>query len=299
MTFQIPPPPEFLNEEVKDCYSRMAPQVDETCVYRTSTTLSVLDVLHAHLLVADFSLSEGLKLVGLGPRSMNQVHSAVHRQHIGIGVRPKWKDRFDLCATLMYGLAMDHAFHDANKRTSFLSCLYHLGRVGRVPTASHQEFEDFLVEIADHQLDNYVRYKELRRQGKPDPEVSMISRWLRSKTRDVDNRQYTITYRELERILNSKGFDLVDPYKNTINVVQYETRRRFFRPPRTETKRIMQISFPGWSTQVSKGTLKDVRARTNLSHDHGIDSEVFFRGADDMNSLIAHYQDPLRRLADR
>src|SRR5262249_62269954 len=88
------------------------------------------------------------------------------------------------------------------------------------------EFEDFLVEIADHQLDNYARYQELCKQGKPDPEVDMISRWLRSRTREIDTRQYTITYRELKRILASKGFDLVEPYKNTVNVVQYQTRRR-------------------------------------------------------------------------
>jgi death-on-curing family protein len=293
------PCPEFVNKSVADHYDRLLATLDESCAFRTSNTLSVFDVLHAHYLIADFFVSEGKGLSLVGPKHMNLVHSAVFRQHVGIGMRRKWEDRFDLCATLMFGLAMDHAFHDANKRTAFLSCLYLLGRVGRTPTVSHREFEDFLVDIADHKLNKYARYQEMVKRGTEDPEVLMISRWLRSRTRDVDHRQYTITYWELKRLLVTHGFDLQDPYGNTIDVVQHETRKPLFRSPRIVTKRILKIGFQSWTSQVPKGVLKQVRESTKLTHDHGIDSQVFFRGGDDLNALISHYQEPLRRLADR
>lgn len=298
-TFRLPPPPEFLNESISENFRRLTNDIDETCLYKTSNTLSVLDVLHAHYLIADFFVTEGEGIAGIGPRDLNLVHSAVHRQHVGIGQRRKWEDRFDLCSTLMFGLAMDHAFHDANKRTAFLCCLHQLGRAGRTPTVTHTDFEDFLVEIADHKLDRYPRYKELLKRGDTDPEVTFISKWLRTKTRDVDTRQYTITYRELKRILVARGYDLINPFRNTIDLVSYEKKWRLLRPSQIETKRLMQIGFPGWTRQVARGVLKDVRERLKLTHDHGVDSEVFFRDADDFSALIAHYQDPLRRLAER
>src|SRR6476620_6780397 len=81
------PAPEFINQSVAEHYNRLLGQIDESCAYQTANTLSVLDVLHAHYLIADFFVSEGQGIAQVGPRDMNLVHSAVYRQHVGIGTR--------------------------------------------------------------------------------------------------------------------------------------------------------------------------------------------------------------------
>jgi hypothetical protein len=63
--------------------------------------------------------------------------------------------------------------------------------------------------------------------------------------------------------------------------------------------RLSQIGFPGWGKQVNQGAIKTVRLTCELTAKDGIDSQVFFREVDDLEKLIAHYQEPLRRLADR
>jgi len=63
--------------------------------------------------------------------------------------------------------------------------------------------------------------------------------------------------------------------------------------------KLCQIGFPGWKKQVPRGMLKEVREKTELIQASGIDSAVFYQGADPLHSLIDIYAEPLRRLADR
>jgi death-on-curing protein len=213
----------------------------------------------------------------------------------------KWSDRFDVCATLFFGLIKNHPFHDANKRTAFLSVLFLLHRYGWCPSVSEKEFEDFTVEIADDQLEKYARYQQLKKEGTSDPEVRFISWYLRKNTRRIDKSSYDVTFRELQKILNRYGFALSNPRGNHIDIIQLKSKSRLFGLlGRRETEiRLGQIGFPRWTAQVNKAALKTVRQVTKLNHENGVDSASFFQGLDPMQSLIATYHDPLMRLAQR
>lgn len=280
-------------------YERCLKSVGED-IYSSSTTLGLYDVLRAHFLIVDYFVLEGEGLGGVGPRDITLLHSALSRQMVGLGVIQKWTTKFEVCATLLFGLIMDHPFHDANKRTAFLSSLYYLYRMNRVPSVGHAIFENFTVDIADHRLGNYARYDSFVKDGIPDPEVRFISYWLRSNTRNMDKRFYYITYRELKSILNSFDCDIRNPVGNYIDIfMKITVRKGFLQRKVSEEKKVGQIGFPGWGRQVGQGAIKTVRKVCELIPDRGIDSQVFYRGLDDMQSLVAHYQEPLRHLAHR
>jgi prophage maintenance system killer protein len=232
---------------------------------------------------------------------MHLLLSAVDRQFVSFGGKDKWKDPFEKCGTLFYGLVTNHPFHDANKRTAFLSVLYLLHKMHRCPSVSEKEFEDFTVEIADKKLDKYARYRDMVKKGEEDPEVKFIGKYLRDKTRQIDNTNYAITYRQLRTILNRYGFDFDNPYRKYIDVVKHGTRKRLFGLLGSEPTftRVCQIGFPRWSAEVSRAALKTVREATQLSARDGVDSAAFFKGLDPMQSLITSYNEPLMRLANR
>lgn len=263
-------------------------------------TIGVHDVLRAHFLIADFFLAEGTGIGGVGPRSIELLHSAVYRQFATYGGISKWSDEFEVCGTLFFGLIKDHPFHDANKRTAFLVALYHLEKLGRCITVSRQELEDFAVRTADRQLSHYSRYGKFERQS--DPEVRFVADFLRRNSRDIDKRSYAVTFRELDQILRRFGYGLENPDRNYIDVVRIEERRAFMGiVGKKETRRVKigVTGFPGWTREVGIREIKQVRRMTELDFKHGVDSAVFYKGADSMKALIAVYQEQLRRLADR
>lgn len=292
---------EYLNPSLKSEYDRW---IKSACVndnYGGSKNLSMEEVLRAHFHIADFFLAEGRDLGGIGPKSYDLLHSALYRQHIGFGGVVKWEDDFEKVATVLFGLVKDHPFHDANKRTAFLATLYFLQKLGYQPKVGHKQFEDFLVEIAEDGIKNRARYKDYEKNYE-DPEVKYIAKWLRQNTREYDSRQYIVTFKELKRILNQFGFDLDNPQKNYIDVVQYKPAPRipfFVKNPKNIKVKIGKVGFPGWTRQVNRGDLKYIRGVTKLNPENGVDSQAFYNGADPLNQLIAEYREPLRRLADR
>jgi death-on-curing family protein len=289
-----------LEPEIEREFDRIAaqlPEDGETGLH----ALTALDVLRAHFLVANHFYLEGHGLGGIGPRDLGLLHSAVSRQYVAFGGQTKWTDRFDLCATLFFGFIKNHPFHDANKRTAFLSVLFQLYRMGWCPSVSEKQFEDFTVEIAENKLNRYARFKEFSSKGDPDSAIKFISWYLRKNTRQIDKYNYNVTYRELQVILGRYGFSLINPHGNYIDVVRTEKKGTFlglFGTREVQT-RVAQIGFPRWTAQVGKGALKTVREATGLTEKKGVDSASFFRGLDPMQTLITTYHEPLMRLAER
>lgn len=54
-------------------------------------------------------------------------------------------------AALFESLAQNHAFHNANKRTAFLSLLQFLGYNGYTFVMHQKQAEDFVVDVVNHQ----------------------------------------------------------------------------------------------------------------------------------------------------
>jgi len=260
-------------------------------------TIGIKDVLWAHFVLIDYFAREGEGYGGVGPRDLHLLHSAIHRQFVGFGHRRKWEADLDKCSTLFYGLIMNHPFHDCNKRTAFLVLLYHLHLLGRCPAAKQRDFENLAVRTADHRLNDYLAFRRLKEQD--DAEVLFISAFLHGHTREIDRREYIITYNDLDTILRKFECRLANPHGNHIDVERISRTRTWIGKQNTEYKKVAQIGFPGWTRQVGKGALRTVRQETGLTPEDGVDSQVFYRGVSPVSALVDRFRIPLKRLADR
>jgi len=290
----------FDNARIENEFVRWVDHFGTEDPYHSDDTIGMMDVLRAHFLIVDYFYSKDTGLGGIGPRDPELLHSAVYRQFVAYGGVDKWTNSFERAATLLYGVITDHPFHDANKRTGLLILLLFLNKMNRVPTVSQTELEDFAVEISDHQLEKYPRYRELKKKHS-DPEVAYIADFLKRRSRQLDRTFYSITYRELDRRLHEFGYRLRNPHNNFIDVVRVKERRKLFGFGGKEQVdvKVAQVGFPGWKCQVKQGAISTIRKETKLTAEYGFDSKTFYQGADPVQSLIAEYSGPLERLAYR
>lgn len=108
-----------LDQNIQNEYDRV---LDITSMYKDinyPNGISMRDVICTHFQIANHFLLEWHKLVCIGPRDLGLLQSAIFRQVVEFDGKLKWSSPFEICATLLYGLIMDHPFHDANKRTAF------------------------------------------------------------------------------------------------------------------------------------------------------------------------------------
>ena len=241
------------------------------------STIDAGETLYAHFLIAQYFADEGRGLGGIGPRDDGHLlHSALSRQFVEFGGIRKWSDDLQIAATTLFGLIKNHPFHDGNKRTALLSVLCLLQKQGRTASANKSKFDDFVVAIAESGGRN------------DDNDIEKIARDLRRMTRKLSNTRHTITYRQLNRLLQDFGFELRDARGNRIGVVRIKDGQEIYR-----------VGFPGLSKQVAQGDLKAVRDACRLTTAEGFDSEVFFGGAETAQNLLREYALPLNKLADR
>ena len=166
---------------IEQSYQRSLDQVGDDDPYFGPGCLGIKDVLKAHYLIADLFYAQGNDLGGIGPKSMDLLHSALFRQYISYGGKKKWQTKYDVCATLFYGLIKNHQFHDANKRTAFLSLIFHLQTLNLCPTISQICLEEFSVDVASNNLSKFSRYRDLENKyaDKSDAEVFFVSYFLK------------------------------------------------------------------------------------------------------------------------
>ena len=94
---------------------------------------------------------------------------------------------------------------------------------------------------------------------------------------------------------------VVRPHDNRIDVVQHveEKHGLFGTKKRLVERRVTTIGFKDWGTEVSAKDIREVRRATGLVHENGYDTTVLIQGLDPMETLIAEYAAPLRRLAHK
>lgn len=278
---------------VKSEHARWTALVGAQDPYVSRYTIGLHEVLQAHFLLAEFFAQIGEGIGGVGPKDINLLHSALSRQTMEFGGKVRWSERIDVCGTLLFGLIKNHPFHDANKRTAFLTSLLHLQKIGRTPIVSHQEYEDFTVAIADNKLAQYESYDRI---PEPDKEIKAIAHFLKRSTRNIDLASKIVTYNELNRILGTRGLKLQAPRGNRIDLVRiYDEKGE----PLAKPIRIAHVGFHGWTKQASMKDINIIREAAKLDAKHGYDSQSFFNGLDDPLTLIRKYREPLQRLAFR
>ncbi|NEW88673.1 type II toxin-antitoxin system death-on-curing family toxin [Rhodopseudomonas sp. WA056] len=265
-----------LSPELFKNYEFYLSQISEIDYSGDRPHLTCEDVIDAHYLICDHFLKLGEGIAGFGPKDYGLLSSAVGRQLASAGGSFVYSDFWDIASSLIFGLINDHPFHDANKRTAFLSSVFFMMEHGYTPSVDIKEVEDFMVEIADY---NRTNGKHM--------EVSEIAPRFKTMFRKQDNRMsYIVTFNELQALLNRHGCSIGNPSGNYINVYKGD-------------ERVAQIGFPGWTKEVSRNAVSTVRKSTGLLPENGVDAQVFFKSADPLSALIGTYEEPLKRLAYR
>jgi death-on-curing family protein len=253
-------------------------------------SLSISDIIDVHFIIIDMFYGKSEGVGGIGPKDLGLLSSAVARQTTSFGGQDKWNSLEEKVATLLYGIVLNHPFHDANKRTAFLAALFHLQKNGKFIRVSAQQFEDFMVSVADRSFRKLLKFQKSFKD-KEDSDVLYIAHYIRSITRQVDRKDYLITFRELDRVLRRFDFCLSSPSGNYVDVCRFEQN--------SVGGKVCQIGFPSWTKQVTRQAMKSIRKSTGLSVLNGVDSQVFFKDVEPVSQLLAKYHDPLLRLADR
>jgi prophage maintenance system killer protein len=290
---------DFVYPDVSKEYRRWVNLLVEESRRFLSCTISIIDVLDAHFSIVDFfyDARDEKAVGGVGPRDVGLLSSAVARQTTSFADKYKWNTDYEKCATLFYGLTKNHAFHDCNKRTAMLVALYYLHQLNRTPTVRHKELERLAVRVSDDRLHEYKRYGAFK--GVQDGEVYFLADYFSRNTRKIDKRYYIITYHQLNSKLRNFNCRLENPHKNCIDIIKTEKKRKYFGLGREYTKKtkVGTIGFPGWTKEVPRKDINSLRLLAGLTHRDGFDSEVFYRGAEPLKSLINEYSGLLRRLS--
>lgn len=263
--------------------------------------ISELDVLQAHYLLIDYFIIDEPNLT-YGIKNFDLLSSAVCRQNTGYGDYVKWSDCYHKMASLFYGLTMDHAFHDANKRTALLTLLLYIEREGLVAADNADKLESLAVRIADNRLSEYPGYASFA--DKDDPEVNFIAQRIRKWTRPIASYNKVLTFAQFENCLKRFDITMDKPKGNFVNVYQTvaTTKHLFLRwiPINSERKQfVCKIGYPGAKKQVPRDTIKQVLRKTGLTKENGFDDDVLYEGMEPLCSLILRYAKPLKRLLDK
>ena len=274
----------FVNWDVEAEFDRWLKKTNPS--HREREYLSVEEALKAHFLIVDSFLGQQAGLGGIGPKSLELLESALGRQHSSFNGKDLFPDVFHKAATILHGITKNHPFHDANKRTAFLCSLHYLKKNGYIPKLEDKQYEDFVVAIADDSITKRQKFREFAILEHP--EIYFIADYLKKTTREIDKRDYIVTFRELDLILRRFGFYLTAPDRNFIKV------RRI-----ADDRYICEVGCPSRTKQVGKAALKTIRKETNLDALHDVDSQMFFKNEETLTMLLAKYHEPLKRLADR
>ena len=236
-----------------------------------------------------------------GLKSETLLGSALGRQITGYGGVDKYPNPIEICGTLFYGLVKNHAFHDGNKRTAFLTLIFHLQKhnLQFIDKNKKEKIETLAVKVAANELDGtYERFQKFK--DNEDAEVKFVIDYLERNTRRLNKKFYSVTFADFNHLLGRFKVQLMNPHGGFIDVCQFKVPKSFL-GLRTKEKwcKMLQIGFTGWKRKVGMKALKETLKAVNLTAAYGIDSEVFFNGAEPLSVLIDEYSDPLRRLKDK
>jgi len=247
---------------------------------REFRTLTAADVQAIHAaLVENFAASPD-PIDPPGVKSESLLESAVGRQFTSLGGEPKYKTLAHMAASLFYGIALNHPFHNGNKRTALVAliCLADLNDLA--VTASEKELFDFVLAAVNHE---YRPRASLAPSVATDQEVEGIAGWITQRLRKKGHVERMVRWRELRSRLRTLGVES-DPTGGS----QLELVRD---PDRTV------VDFDGDTREVNPGVVRKIRRDLHLTPRDGCDDDVFFGDSLPLDHFIAKYRGLLRELA--
>lgn len=250
------------------------------------------EINRIHWDLVDRFKSKGDPISPPGIRDETLFESAAFRPRTSLGEVLKYPTVEMSCAALLHSYALDHAFHNGNKRTALVATLVMLYRNGLLCTASEVEILRLVVRTATHNLS----LDPSLRLSNSDLEVVAISSWLCSRTRPRRSGDRKIKFMRLRALLTSAGCTFTHPGKgNRINISRTVVEPRFLIPRKSTLS--TQIYYRNEGFELEENTLNKIRADLELDDDHGWDSGAFYEKAvEPVDEVVAQYQRTLDRL---
>lgn len=243
------------------------------------------------------------------------LESAVSRQFVGAGSVAKYPHPCPSAATLMYGLCMNHPFHNGNKRTALVSALIHLSKNKYTfrEGVRDKDIYNMLLNLAAHTL---TRDKKMRggvsrvkvnisgaQRLSSEEEMGILIDWVWRNTRKVDLGEHPVTFRKFRQILESFGCFFDEPNKGFIDIYKQkeEIKTGFLNlgTPRKVLRKskLMQIAFRGEGMLMEVRTIKAIRKICGLLPENGIDSHTFYNTETATDYFITQYRNLLGKLS--
>jgi death-on-curing family protein len=261
---------------------------------RATRILSYDEVVGIHeALVDDFATSED-PISPPGIKSADLLQSAVFRQETSLGPQRKYPTPELVGAALLHSLALNHAFHNGNKRTALVSMLVCLDENDVLFTCDEDDLFRLVLTVAQHRLVDR-RLPELA-----DREVLELAKWICRNSRLIERRDRPLPWRRLKQILSTYGCAFSSGgVGNRLNIERTVDRGRRFLGllPRRERLKI-QVFYAGEGREAQRNTVAQIRRELELDEEHGVDSKTFYDGAATSPSeFIVEYRKTLLRLA--
>jgi death on curing protein len=256
--------------------------------------LSYDEVLLIHnSLVDEFKTKEN-PIFPPGIKDENLLHSAIDRQHPPLGEKEKYSNPYSNAATLLFGICLDHPFHNGNKRTALVSMLVHLDKncITIINTPEEELFQ-LVLDVVQHQIIKPSKHgKKLPEEYRPNPdkEVEEIAKWIRLHSKEVIKGDRPISVRQLRKFLDRSGYELDKPKGNKINVYRRVDDKR---------KHIGNVGYTNENADLSIQAIKELRKLCRLREEDGIDSDAFYGEGVVINGFINQHRRIIKRLASR
>lgn len=239
-------------------------------------------------------------------KDLRLLESAVARQHIGAGGELIYDTVCLNAATLMFGVAKNHAFHDGNKRTSLVAMLNHLDRNRfMLADVTWKEVEAIVLSLVVGTLPEDPKLRHVCRSAadRHERDVRALAEWLRQHCRRVEHGERRMKFDQLNTLLKKHGFELGHPDGNFISIYKVikETKKPLFQKERTELRlqRIGLVGYPGGKKEIGILDLKQVRKICKLTEEFGVDSAIFYDREGAVDEIINRNRRVLRSLANK
>lgn len=271
-------------------------------------TLTTAEILELHEVLCDnYTLLPEMEPVSPpGVKNKDMLESAVSRQVVGSSNYYKYSDIYSNCATLVFGLVKNHAFHNGNKRIGFLAMIKHLYINGYVirPNIQHIEIFELLRNLANSSLEQHADeyYKDFMKQNKltkksewlDEVQVKYLAYWLRKNTehKNTKIKQKTIPLKELEKLLKTKK--LSTKFSGKFLTISKETN---FLKELIGKKSYKKEYIIKDTSNVPLNLIEQIRRDFEISFLDGVDNSTFYNDEDIINLEITSYKKIIYKLA--
>jgi len=245
--------------------------------YRTITGDETVAIHEA--LVEDFATTPD-PIFPPGLKHPELLESAVSRQFTSLGGVPKYKTLGHMAASLFYGLALNHPFHNGNKRTAIVALLCLADANDLTVTATQQELYEFVLTVVQHR---FRPTTGMATSQAIDAEVTTMAGWITPRFRRKMHYQRAVRWRELKALLAELGVAAVAASGSQLELTRGKLRS--------------VVDFDGDTREVGPAIVRKIRRDLQLAPRDGCDDDVFYGDTLPLDHFIAKYRGLLRDLA--